>query len=173
MLGLPEEREADLIEAARFYSKLRCCALIETFYLTYYPSTQIIGIAKERNLLSEEDERDIINGNIKNYFDGNTIKNKKTLRTAKNYSLFFEMIPLLNAWMVNAIIKLRGQNYLYIFGFPLKVIGRLLIIAKFRDVRMIEYVSNYVKYIIMDTPRAFIHALLSLTRISKNRQRKP
>lgn len=162
ILGIPGEDEKDLILAAKFYSKLKRCALIETFYLSYYPATEIINVAKKSKLLSDADEKEILNGNVKNYFDGGVIKDKKIRRRAKNYSLFFEIIPFLSEGFVNFIIILRLQRLFFIIGFPLKVIGRLLIVLKYRDVRMAQYVKNYFKNVIQDTPIAVKRCLKKL-----------
>ena len=54
ILGYPGEKESDLVEMAEFYHKHnpdRIC----TFWLTCYPKTPIVKMAKERGMLNDED----------------------------------------------------------------------------------------------------------------------
>lgn len=154
ILGLPGETEEGLIEASRFFSGLKLCNLIETFFLTYYPNTAIIDIAKKQGLITDEDVARINNGLTKHYFEGGEIKDEKVLKRAQNYSLFFEMIPFLNEKTAEFIIKHNLQRFFR--GFAFKIVLRLAIVIKYRDARMVNYLKNLMRNVIQETWRKFL-----------------
>jgi hypothetical protein len=101
ILGIPFMQESDYVELVEFFNKSKPNS-IHTFWLRYYPSTEIIDIAKENNLLSEEDIRGLEQGNhhISSILGGNT-KN----HLLEKYQAFLTFLPHLSEKTVNKILK--------------------------------------------------------------------
>jgi len=92
IFGLPTETEEDAKKAVEFYRELSP-DIIFSYWLVYYPKTNIIDIALHTGLLKKEDIKMINNGTDSYYHEGTFINNKKNLL---KYELLFDLIPLLS-----------------------------------------------------------------------------
>jgi radical SAM superfamily enzyme YgiQ (UPF0313 family) len=91
ILGLPCETEDDLKQAVELYREISP-NIIYSYWLTYYPGTQIVYMAKERGLLSEEDMKKILTGEGSFIHKGTFVKNRSLFLT---YEFLLDLIPLL------------------------------------------------------------------------------
>lgn len=101
ILGIPFMQESDYVELVEFFNKAKPNS-IHTFWLRYYPTTEIIDIAKENNILSDEEIMVIEQGkhNISSILGGNT-KN----HLLEKYQAFLTFLPHLSEKSVNKILE--------------------------------------------------------------------
>ena len=89
IFGAPGENEADLKSSLELYSKTKPDRMI-TFWLTYYPGTEIINIAIDKKELSQEEIININKGVIGFTHDGGAVtKDKK--RMYQKYAMLFHL----------------------------------------------------------------------------------
>jgi radical SAM superfamily enzyme YgiQ (UPF0313 family) len=92
IFGAPSEGEVDLCKSLDLYRNIKPDILL-TFWLTYYPRTSIIAIARKSGILSDNEIKNIDEGNIGFTHDiGCVDKNKIPLY--KKYELLFELITI-------------------------------------------------------------------------------
>lgn len=108
ILGIPFMQEDDYKELVEFFNKAKPHS-IHTFWLRYYPSTEIVDIAKENNFLSDEDINSLVNGeyNTSSILGGNT-KN----HLLEKYQALLTFLPHLSEKRVNKILK---KNWIRFF----------------------------------------------------------
>lgn len=94
IFGAPSETEDDLKQGLDLYSRIKPDRML-TFWLTYYPKTNIIQLAKERNILTETDVENIEEGNIGYAFKTGSIAKDKVDLYAK-YELLFQLRSLVH-----------------------------------------------------------------------------
>lgn len=116
IFGLPGETEEDLIIAARVYAKLKSCSRVTVFWLTYFPKTDMVEIAKKAGLINEKDIENIESGKEPAYqSEEGSIRDEKLKDTFKNYQLLFRIIPILPEFVVNFILNHELQKYFKYF----------------------------------------------------------
>jgi radical SAM superfamily enzyme YgiQ (UPF0313 family) len=92
IFGAPSENEEDLRQSLQLYRKIKP-EIILSFWLTYYPKTKIIEIAKNYGILSDKDIDNIDNGYIGyTHSTGSIAKDKIPL--FNEYELIFELSTL-------------------------------------------------------------------------------
>ncbi|MFH0907060.1 MAG: radical SAM protein, partial [bacterium] len=102
IFGAPSENEEDLKESMQLYRKLKP-EMILTFWLTYYPKTKIIEIAKRFGTLSDKDVNDIESGYIGyTHSTGSVAKDKVSL--FNKYELNFEILALCHNNILYALL---------------------------------------------------------------------
>ncbi|MFH1423775.1 MAG: radical SAM protein [Candidatus Nealsonbacteria bacterium] len=112
IFGLPGETEEDLITAAKIYAKLKSCSRVTVFWLTYFPKTDMVEIARKAGLIGEKDMESIENGQEPAYqSEEGSLRDKKLKDTFKNYQLLFRIIPTLPEFVVNFILDHKLQRY--------------------------------------------------------------
>jgi len=101
IVGLPGETKKQLIDAAELYVNLRPDRLL-TFWLECFPGTGIMRIARERGLLSAEDEDAIRRGHAGYRYSGGTLGAGSSLAGIVN---FLNAIPLIPRNIAASMIK--------------------------------------------------------------------
>jgi len=144
IFGLPFESEKDYIKAAEIYINNKYCTKINNCWLSYFPSTEIVNIARQHGMLNEKDIKDIKEGKIRTYTSGGSITDKKLIRICNNFSLFFEMIPILPKKISRIILKYSFYRFFYIFNPVLGLPVRFISMIKSRDGRMMNYMRYYL-----------------------------
>lgn len=95
IFGAPTEKEKDLKMGLDFYNQAKPDRLI-TFWLTYYPNTQIIETAKKHHYLSDKDIDDINNGKTGFAHGGGSSFNKKKRALYLKYELLLQLRALIS-----------------------------------------------------------------------------
>ncbi len=112
IVGLPEQKEDDLIDSIKFYSKIRPNR-IYFFKLQYYPNTQITKRARETGLFTDEGYDDLLEGKCSDVFRMKSLVARKR-RLNKNMirinTLLF-LMDFLPGEMIDRIIE--KKTYLY------------------------------------------------------------
>ncbi|MBN2459012.1 B12-binding domain-containing radical SAM protein [Candidatus Woesearchaeota archaeon] len=129
IFGLPGQTEEELLEMARFYSENRV-GLVSVYWLSYFPKTEIVDIARKRGILDDSDIYKINNALIPEFcvtknthISSDKIKNAnaKNFSRIKNLVYFsayapkklvsyiikkriFKLFPSANMFMINAFI---------------------------------------------------------------------
>ena len=62
---------------------------ITDYSLTYFPKTEIVGVAKKMGILNDERIERIESGDEASYITGGSITDKSHKITVKNFSVFF------------------------------------------------------------------------------------
>lgn len=112
IFGLPYETEKEQIEAARVYAKLKSCSRITVFWLTYFPKTDMVNIAKEAGLIREKDIESIERGNEPTYqTEQGSLRDEGLKDIFKNYQIFFRLMPVLPKFIISFILNHNLQRY--------------------------------------------------------------
>lgn len=157
MLGIPDDTEKDYLYALEVYSQSRYLSRIKCYYLCYFPKIDIIDLAKAASLLSEEDTREIEEGRQKFYFSGNAAleKNKDRWRTAKNFSVFFRLLPILPRFLCKFITGTKLYKGFYLIPSLLIYPIEGIIAIKNKDTIAIPYLKYYL-YHLRESVKQFI-----------------
>jgi radical SAM superfamily enzyme YgiQ (UPF0313 family) len=98
IIGLPTETKDDLDMTIDLLAEANPWHLY-AFWLRYYPSTEILQIAKDRKLISMEDAERIEKNNFgRGHISGGTELERNTL--ARRYHAFLVMLPLFPKWWI-------------------------------------------------------------------------
>ena len=123
MLGIPGDTIELEEEAIRFYNRHRP-GIIYVFWLTYYPGTAIIDIAKDRGLLSAEEIERIYQGSeradgLLPTFHGGSMKNPAPYY---GIELLLNYLPILPRFLVRLLIATRFHRRWRIRSFFLSYV---------------------------------------------------
>lgn len=128
--GIPGEGEQELIEAAKFYDKIRP-GIITYFWLTLYPRTDMVQIFREQGLASEEEINKFENGQGHSDFLGGSVKENKDLFMQFRTLLCY--IPLLPSFVVKLILKFKLYRFMALKSLALSTLLPRLILAPFNS----------------------------------------
>ncbi len=102
IIGLPTETKDDLDATVRLLAKARPWHLY-AFWLRYYPSTEILSIAKERKLLAPEQIQKLEEGqHSRGHIAGGTELEQDKL--SRRYHAFMVLLPLMPTTIVNLCV---------------------------------------------------------------------
>lgn len=107
IFNIPYEGKKEYIEALKFYNKIRP-SVINSFYLRYYPKTEIIGLAKEVGILDDQAEEKINQGKYSiaaTMSIGNNSKEEVEEKKYNNFSFLFSALPLMSKKKIDKIIN--------------------------------------------------------------------
>jgi len=107
--GIPGDDEKKLRDAAYFYNELRPERLL-SFWLTYYPGTEIIEIAIERGLLEEEHREMFERGEVGYRYSGGGAGEADT--AMKKITIFMSLVPLLPRGLVKWLLDRKAYRFL-------------------------------------------------------------
>jgi anaerobic magnesium-protoporphyrin IX monomethyl ester cyclase len=118
MFGLPMEGEKEQQIAAEFYNRTRPDS-ISCFWLTYYPGTKMIELAKEKGWLTQEEINSANQGETADYgnhrrSDVIKARHKGTDLMYKNFLVLFKLLPLLPPAVVRYIVRKRGYRFFHL-----------------------------------------------------------
>jgi len=143
MFGLPDETEPDHLDAARFYSGLKCLNRLKCHNLTYFPNLRITDIAHQRGILDEEDLEDIRTGQVGDFFHVDSIGDEELRRLNRSVQVLYKILPLLPPrWLEYLLADGRHRKLRRIPG-PLVVLAQILVAIKNRDYRYLVYLKYY------------------------------
>lgn len=111
MVGLPEEREEDLIYTLKVMSRCKNLTRASVFWLEYLPKVEITELARNAGLLTDNDVRRIEEGKQENYLSTGSVTDRKKRIFLKNFHLLFRLSPLLNERTVSFIVKNGLHEY--------------------------------------------------------------
>lgn len=103
IVGLPTESKEDLDSTVRLLRDGNPWHLY-AFWLRYYPSTEILQMAKERKLLSPEHIKQLEDGlHSRGHIAGGTELEKDGL--SRSYHAFIVLLPLMPRWLVDFFLR--------------------------------------------------------------------
>jgi anaerobic magnesium-protoporphyrin IX monomethyl ester cyclase len=94
ILGLPEEKEEDLIFALKTLSLRKHLIRASIFWLQYAPKVHITEQAKENNLIGDDEERLINEGRQDNYLSTGSPMEAERKRILKTYHILYRLLPI-------------------------------------------------------------------------------
>lgn len=111
IFNIPGEGIKEYEEALRFYNQIRP-SIINTYWLQYFPKTEIVKTAVEKGTLKEAMVREIEEGltstSLVVGFGNRDTFNPDLAYT--NFQFFFMLLPILPKWLMNKIIKWKLYN---------------------------------------------------------------
>lgn len=103
IIGLPTETKADLDATVRLLAEGRPWHLY-AFWLRYYPSTEILSLAKERKLLTPEQIHRLETAeHTRGHIAGGTELEQDKL--SRSYHAFMVLLPLMPKWLILFFLK--------------------------------------------------------------------
>lgn len=117
ILGLPFDIEEKQKKVAEFYVDTNA-KRISTFWLEYFPKTEIIDIAKENNMINDSEIADLEQGRGKDYYSSGSISKDK-VNVYKNFQNFYCLLPLLNKKVRKFILKKNIYKYFWAIPSPI------------------------------------------------------
>ncbi len=108
IVGIPGDTHEMMCEAVTFYNELKPARLL-TYWLTYFPGTEILKKATETGLMSEEEMARIEDGNIDCLYD-NPLKGAIPLM--EKFRVLFALIPILPAGWIRFLLKNNRFRFL-------------------------------------------------------------
>ncbi len=151
MLGIPGDTLEIEEESALFYNRSRP-HVISVFWLTYYPKTAIVDIARERGALSASDIENINNGRALTDRSFHTGGSMTDPRPYFGIRFLLHYIPLLPGWLVRFLIRRKLyrhfaiENYFFSTALP----RFLLAIAHRKNFVDRKYITQYLNKLFSD-----------------------
>jgi radical SAM superfamily enzyme YgiQ (UPF0313 family) len=109
IIGLPTETKSDLDSTVKLLARSRPWHLY-AFWLRYYPSTEILSIAKERKLLSPEQIKKLESSeHTRGHIAGGTALEQDAL--SRSYHAFIVLLPLMPTWFIHLMLKMDWIQY--------------------------------------------------------------
>jgi radical SAM superfamily enzyme YgiQ (UPF0313 family) len=142
IFGLPQEKEEHLLSAAKFYSDYNIDR-IACFWLSYFPKTEIIEIAKNMGEIDDSRIEGINNAKEKMYHDGGSVINKKREKMIKDYDLLFKLIPVLPKSTIKKIIKNKWYKKFHHTPFFIPMGLEVVMAIKNKDYETLNYIKHY------------------------------
>lgn len=121
IIGLPTETKADLDATVELLAEARPWHLY-AFWLRYYPSTEILSIAKERNLLAPEQIKKLENGqHTRGHIAGGTELEQD--RLSRSYHAFIVLSPLMPAFFIRFCVRSNVIRFFPSFLSPFLMVN--------------------------------------------------
>lgn len=116
MLGIPGDTLEFQEEALRFYNRCRPDS-ITVYWLSYYPKTPIVEIARDRGILTESDVDNIEEG--KRLTGGDMLRCGSMKDPGPYYGVWvlLNYLPLLPGWLLNLLVRSRIYRMFKIKSF--------------------------------------------------------
>jgi len=128
IIGLPTETKADLDATVRLLAEGRPWHLY-AFWLRYYPSTEILSLAKEKKLLSPEQIHQLeTNQHTRGHIAGGTSLEQDGL--SRSYHAFIVLLPLMPAWFINFCLRRDLIQYFPSFLSPFVLVNFTKVIKR-------------------------------------------
>lgn len=106
IFGLPELTEEDYIEIVDTFNQHRP-SKIQTFWLRYYPGTDIVSLARDKSWLSDDEIEDIYKGvPTRACVSGGT----KIIKEFQKYQTILVLMPFLSKKRVNKFINSKAKR---------------------------------------------------------------
>ncbi|MBU1626733.1 radical SAM protein [bacterium] len=109
IFNLPDEKDEELITASRFYNEHRPNRIV-SYNLTYYPTTEIAGIAREKGVITERMKL-MENGAPLTYFDSKGDKKENRVRF-NSFRNIFSLIPFVPRGIIEFFLKEKRYHLL-------------------------------------------------------------
>jgi radical SAM superfamily enzyme YgiQ (UPF0313 family) len=128
LLGIPDDTLRLQEESTLFYNKYRP-NILSTFWLTYYPKTAIVEIARRKGLLNDDDIDNIEEGirlTNASYLSGGSMLNPKIF---SGISLLLNYLPILPKILISLLVytrlyrAFRIKNYFITTAIPRAVVS--------------------------------------------------
>lgn len=143
IVGLPDETEKDLIEAANFYIDLKP-SRIECYTLAYFPATEIVDIALEKGLIDQKMLQSINSGGENMYFDGGSIRELKKQREARSFSHLLSLVPVLPRPFSKALVKTGIWKIFWAIPNSVITLFDLVLVLVNHEHRALNYMKYYL-----------------------------
>lgn len=149
MFGLPGESEDEQLLAAKTYRNFKNRVRITCFWTTYFPKTDLIDIAKNKGVLTDEDIEAINKAQSPCYIAGSHgYVNNQLVKLFKNYEILFRAMPILPKRLINFILDHNLQRFFRYLpkAVTLFIVDFIVMFAK-NDLSGFQYVSYYIFHI--------------------------
>ena len=128
IIGLPTETKEDLDATVNLLSQGRPWHLY-AFWLRYYPSTEILSIAKERKLLTPEQIHKLeTSQHSRGHIAGGTELEQDKL--SRSYHAFIVLLPLMPQWLIQLFLRRNLIRFFPSFISPFLLVNITKIIKR-------------------------------------------
>lgn len=145
ILGLPGEREEDLVEMANFYLENPVRGRIAVFRLIYFPNTPIV----QKGL-----ERGVLNGNMleklaeEPYYIANTVQGRFHKKELIRYHLLLLCVHFFPKWLGRWVVRKKIYNFFPLINPALIEIPYTMIARDRYDPERRRYYGRYKRFIL-------------------------
>jgi radical SAM superfamily enzyme YgiQ (UPF0313 family) len=143
ILGLPDQEEEELKNAASLFMGLKYCYRISPFMLSYLPKLKIIDYAIKKGILDPKECERIEEGLHGNYmYDGSDMEESRR-KMMETYKLLYRAMSFIPCWMRKLFYK--SKLYYLFYVLPFDPILRMFDLSMvFRDYDAKAYALNYL-----------------------------
>lgn len=114
IVGLPGEKQDDILEAIRLMSGRSGLVRASIFWLSYLPRVAITEYALEKGYITKDDVERMEEGLQENYLSTGSVMEKDRQKYLKNFHIIFRILPITPKWFVGLILKSNIYKYIYI-----------------------------------------------------------
>jgi radical SAM superfamily enzyme YgiQ (UPF0313 family) len=144
ILGLPGERERDLVDAIRLLTGRRHLRRASIFWLEYLPGVYITELAQRLGLIGPRELENIEEGRQQNYLAHGSVEDREKIRQLKNYHLIFRILPIAPAWLIERILRHRLQRFFrFLPQTPIIILVDLFVSVAKRDYYALWAIRTY------------------------------
>jgi len=122
ILGLPGEKEEDLIYALKALSPRKRLIRASIFWLQYAPKVAITEHALEKGIIGSEEEALINKGLQDNYLSTGSAMEAERKRILKTYHIMFRLLPIIPHKFMMWLINSRVYNIFRYIPFQIPII---------------------------------------------------
>lgn len=165
ILGIPGDTTNIQEESLLFYNKHRPDT-ISIYWLTYYPKTAIMDIARQEGVLTDDDINKIEEGNrltTSSFWAGGDVSNPKPYYSI---ALLLNYLPILPRWLINILVRSRLYRIFKTKNFFVSIALPRVIRSIFdqRDFRGKSHIIRFVDKIFLQKFKMFNSVLKTLWR---------
>ncbi len=141
IVGLPEEKEDDLIFAVRSFAKYKNLVRASIFWLQYLPGVEITRAAYDKGLINDDNLDLMYQGRQKNYLSTGSPMEADRMRILKTYHIMFRLLPITSEKVMNFLLDSKIYN---LFRFiPFQTVWIIMIDVFVSYVRR-DYYSKWI-----------------------------
>jgi radical SAM superfamily enzyme YgiQ (UPF0313 family) len=130
IIGLPTETKQDLDSTVKLLARSKPWHLY-AFWLRYYPSTEILSMAKERKLLTPEQIKKLESPeHTRGHIAGGTSLEQDGV--SRSYHAFIVLLPLMPTWFILLMLKLDWIRFFPTFLNPFLMVNLTKMIKRDR-----------------------------------------
>lgn len=134
MVGLPGEKDEDIVDAIRVFSERKNLIRASIFWLEYLPNVEITYYARNHNIIDDKDIYKINRGLQSNYLSTGSVGDKLKKEKLLNFQMLFRLLPMLHRNIINFFLKnKRYKIFSYIPQIPAIISVDILVSIVRRD----------------------------------------
>jgi radical SAM superfamily enzyme YgiQ (UPF0313 family) len=147
ILGIPGEGMESLMAAAAFYSERSGrMKRIKCFYLSYYPNTDIVDLARRAGALNEADVKKIWESDADQFFFSDSLveRDPALAPMLRDFEVYFKLLPVLSRGMRRFILRSKLFRRLRLIPAVVVILVEFVLMLLGGDHSMFVYFRHYM-----------------------------